>query len=893
MIIALIFLSIVTPLWGDDWDDFRQHEFVLFNGQSIDQFISLPVDHIFVYRYQESDNSWHQVPFQIDERDDNKDYFEESYNGIVDLADELLFIAGDGGDYAPPSSWIDDADSKQYIRYEIALNDPADPTNKKYVYLYISSLLTHDPNLPNYIEYVEPTTGHSDTIKTAAYIEGHNSKGIPDLWQIADSTGVFGNDILDRQKARAKGKYKPLPFITISYKLNENDLKVDKRQVKAGRIRIIRNMTYTTEVSGFEIKVGTFGYRFYPDRIISDGSNRKLESDFGVSLIRQSFDLNQNAVGYRFNNIDNSDLLIDGLTDAVIDTFYRSPVMNWYMYSGNQGTVVMLNEFTPPENIKELKLYYHESLTNTTGDNTDDTGDGKSYGDAGILLTGDKIKGSISFPYSSYFMPGTQPREIGSTLAYQAQNNLTRHHSTQNFSEPAQLAVSLPDTSGPAQYPISIPIIVGDVNGLNILSSKVTVQFDALLLRATGVKVANSLVENWNPPTVTITNDTIVVEMQGTSVLQGSGALIYLDFFVTGVEGQQSPLQLVRAKFNIWNPLALLADGNFLALPAPKVPVCIADTTMKSGEPLHIPVTISAIGLLELKSYRMDLSFNSAILQFKKVDTTATIASGWHNPSVQYIPGILSIASQGTTPLQNAGALIYLDFKVIGSDTSSTPIHFSKMIFNSGQYEGDTQDGTVYVRGVVPVELSSFLATVIDKDVKLEWTTATESNNFGFFIQRTADIAAEWQTIGFVPGNGTTALPRSYDFIDANVSPGIWHYQLKQQDLDGQIHHSPIIEVNLVPTKFTLYQNYPNPFNSSTTIKYELPAGKHQVRLMIYDLLGHQVRSLVNEDDQQAGAYQFTWDGRDDAGNAVASGVYFYRLQAGNRVFTMKMVLIE
>ena len=97
----------------------------------------------------------------------------------------------------------------------------------------------------------------------------------------------------------------------------------------------------------------------------------------------------------------------------------------------------------------------------------------------------------------------------------------------------------------------------------------------------------------------------------------------------------------------------------------------------------------------------------------------------------------------------------------------------------------------------------------------------------------------------------------------------------------------------MLPIQFTLFQNYPNPFNSATIIKYALPAGEHQVKLIIYDLMGHQIRTLVNNENQQAGVYQISWEGRDDDGNVVASGVYFYRLQAGNQFFIKKIVLLE
>jgi hypothetical protein len=95
----------------------------------------------------------------------------------------------------------------------------------------------------------------------------------------------------------------------------------------------------------------------------------------------------------------------------------------------------------------------------------------------------------------------------------------------------------------------------------------------------------------------------------------------------------------------------------------------------------------------------------------------------------------------------------------------------------------------------------------------------------------------------------------------------------------------------LSPEGFLLKQNYPNPFNPATTIVYEL--GKSaEVSLKIYSLTGREVKTLVNE-KQSAGSRQAVWDGRDNSGYRVASGVYLYRLQVGNAVQTKKMVLLK
>jgi hypothetical protein len=98
-----------------------------------------------------------------------------------------------------------------------------------------------------------------------------------------------------------------------------------------------------------------------------------------------------------------------------------------------------------------------------------------------------------------------------------------------------------------------------------------------------------------------------------------------------------------------------------------------------------------------------------------------------------------------------------------------------------------------------------------------------------------------------------------------------------------------------IPDKFQLFQNYPNPFNPSTTIAYQLPERK-RVKLAIYDITGRQVRTLVDE-VQLAGNYQTTWNGTDQSGNVVSSGVYVYRLivRAGSNQYesAKKMLLLR
>jgi hypothetical protein len=197
----------------------------------------------------------------------------------------------------------------------------------------------------------------------------------------------------------------------------------------------------------------------------------------------------------------------------------------------------------------------------------------------------------------------------------------------------------------------------------------------------------------------------------------------------------------------------------------------------------------------------------------------------------------------------------------------------------------------------LPIQLSAFTATPITGGhVRLDWTTLSETNNYGFEIQRKRDGETEFQTVprSFVPGHGTTIEPHSYSYTDTTVGAGQWWYRLKQIDLDGTIHLGPEVRVdvltgveeNAAPTVFALYQNYPNPFNPSTLVRYDVPAAT-RVSLKVYNVLGQEVATLVSE-TKPAGRYSVEWNA-----TGVANGVYFYHLVAGEFQSIKKMVVLK
>jgi hypothetical protein len=209
-------------------------------------------------------------------------------------------------------------------------------------------------------------------------------------------------------------------------------------------------------------------------------------------------------------------------------------------------------------------------------------------------------------------------------------------------------------------------------------------------------------------------------------------------------------------------------------------------------------------------------------------------------------------------------------------------------------------DIAIMVYGIIPVELTSFAANVVDGKAKLEWQTASELNNSGFEVERCA-LSAErqaWEKIGFVNGNGTTTEINNYSFVDNELLTQKTFYRLKQIDFDGTFSYSDEVEVDVnAPIKFSLEQNYPNPFNPSTKISWQSPVGSWQ-SLKIYDILGNEVATLVNE-YRDAGSYEVEFNlpaGRQGPASSIknlVSGIYFYRLQAGSFIETKKMILLK
>ncbi len=186
---------------------------------------------------------------------------------------------------------------------------------------------------------------------------------------------------------------------------------------------------------------------------------------------------------------------------------------------------------------------------------------------------------------------------------------------------------------------------------------------------------------------------------------------------------------------------------------------------------------------------------------------------------------------------------------------------------------------------LVPVELVSFEAIAKKQSVELRWETVSESNNYGFEIQK-GQTPNSFSKIGFVPGKKTTTIHQQYHFIDENVAPGNNFYRLKQIDFDGSFTFTNIAHVNMAPPdEFYLGQNYPNPFNASTIIPFSVTKRTH-LQISLHNIQGKEIQLLANK-VFKSGLYEIILNMQN-----LSTGLYFYRLRSRDVTLTRKMVVV-
>ncbi len=375
--------------------------------------------------------------FQIDEVND-KNLFLREQDDIADSNDQVVFMPAGTGDRAPTDKWIEGSAN---VRLELEVTDPL--TNEK-GWLYLFRHVPNPPKLAPHVRYVRgPETAGTDTVFATSYIEAHDAQGWFTDTRIRPPYGA-GVDLLDRQKVRVDGVFG-------IFKVSLNDqANVQYRYVRngGGPVRVLREFgVKITFLGGTLDSTGSFTTQYFPYSTIFGAENVTIPvvSGLTVNLVRLSVDLNDRAVGMKFFNAFNPNgFTVDGNPDSPDKTITDPPDgLNWLMVTGDPGTIITLMNIPKIGTSREL-YYLDDSRTNSN-----DTGDQKSYGDSGILVTStSNITGTLSFDFTTYYLERNQPAAMGAQFKQHAINPLqvTATKQTRTISAVAE------DTPQPADF---------------------------------------------------------------------------------------------------------------------------------------------------------------------------------------------------------------------------------------------------------------------------------------------------------------------------------------------------------------------------------------------------------------------------------------------------------
>ena len=212
---------------------------------------------------------------------------------------------------------------------------------------------------------------------------------------------------------------------------------------------------------------------------------------------------------------------------------------------------------------------------------------------------------------------------------------------------------------------------------------------------------------------------------------------------------------------------------------------------------------------------------------------------------------------------------------------------------DEGNFASDPGSG-YSVDNIAPGAPTGVTATVSGGVVYLEWAHSDANDLDYYAVYRSTDP-------GFVPGEeNMIGSSEGVDFADDVEELGDYYYAVTALDIhENESDPSELVNVTLLsledvhglPEIFSFHQNYPNPFNPETRIRYDLPE-ETNVSILIYDLMGRQIRTLVNQ-QVSAGYHSVMWNATSDMGSPVSAGVYIYAIQAGNVRDVKKMILLK
>ena len=438
------------------------------------------------------------------------------------------------------------------------------------------------------------------------------------------------------------------------------------------------------------------------------------------------------------------------------------------------------------------------------------------------------------------------------------------------------LQVSIPHiTASPGEL-ILIPIQITTPGRFAISSAEIFISYDSDVTRALEVVTAGTLTEGWELISSRLSSgvltsiDTAKVAMATpVDTLTGPGTLAFIRVSIphTAVQGATTPLAFQRLLFNDGDPSAVTQDGSLTV-------VAILGDVSSNGRVGAFDASLilrEVVGLITLP----DPAWSHFTLSVADVSGDRTISPLDGALILRFVVGIID-----RFPAQGGGFFKFVSSKrtirlgeheELGDRLFRVPIIIDEMDgVLAGTIELTFDPSQVTVAEVLLAELSVdylFESNVIDDKIIIAFAGAQSLSGSG----EVAQILFQTDMIG--------------EDITGSVSLG--QVVLNEGQIGVQIEEKQ----TSYPDTYRLFQNFPNPFNPETTIRYYLPSSS-PLTLTIYNLSGQLIRTLV-DGHRSAGSHSVVWDSTDDTSNAVASGVFLYRLEADGFVQIRKLILMR
>lgn len=515
----------------------------------------------------------------------------------------------------------------------------------------------------------------------------------------------------------------------------------------------------------------------------------------------------------------------------------------------------------------------------------------------------------------------------------------------------AQVTVGLPTTNGNQGDTVLIPVTVGDLTGLSVLAYQFAVSFDHSVLTALDVSTAGTLSQQsgWTVlPNVLL--DSIKVGAFGASALSGSGTLVQLKFRVSGTPGATTPLTFSSFLFNAGTPDATTTNGTFTVVGVLQLIAPNGGELWQVGTQHDIMWNSSAITDVKIEYSTDDGSSWLPSITASTPANTGTYT--WTIPKTPSTQGRVRISDVSNAGIYDLSDGTFTIGPLPGIPTLSQPANnaFNQAVILTLQWSAGTSAETYRVQLSVDSlfsnpDLDDSLLTVTNKPVGplnnetlyywrvKSYNVAGESNwsstwsfstiphvpSLPILVQppnnaqnQLTSLRLKWNRVSgaslyrlqlasdlsFVQGSVIldSTLTDTSRIVSGLANDIIHFWRVNASNVAGTSDWSGIWtfrtsvtaveEIKTIPTEYSIAQNFPNPWNPSTTIRYGLPQ-RSPVSLTVFNTLGQLVANLV-QGEQEAGVHEVRLDG-----SRLASGVYLYRIEAGNFVDTKKLLLLR